>query len=94
MSSRLFQNIREKRGLVYSIYSSLNLYRDAGTLIVYAGVAPKAARKVVDLTMKEIRPQDRKASAFDTTTKKKEDRVETQILRIFIGDFDNAMRTP
>jgi predicted Zn-dependent peptidase len=36
MSSRLFQNIREKRGLVYSIYSMLNLYHDAGSLVVYA----------------------------------------------------------
>jgi predicted Zn-dependent peptidase len=54
MSSRLFQNIREKRGLVYSIYSMLNLYSDAGSLIVYAGMAPENASQVVDLTMKEL----------------------------------------
>ncbi len=57
MSSRLFQKIREKRGLVYSIYSSLNLYRDAGTLLVYAGMAPGAAHAVVDLTIEgDARP--------------------------------------
>jgi predicted Zn-dependent peptidase len=55
MSSRLFQNIREKRGLVYSIYSMLNLYHDAGSLVVYAGSAPEAALKVVELTLKECR---------------------------------------
>lgn len=55
MSSRLFQNIREKRGLVYSIYSSPNMYRDAGTLIVYAGAAPDKAPLVVELTLKEFR---------------------------------------
>ncbi len=55
MSSRLFQNIREKRGLVYSIYSMLNLYQDAGALLVYAGMAPENASKVVDLTLKEFR---------------------------------------
>ena len=55
MSSRLFQNIREKRGLVYSIFSSLNLYRDAGALVVYAGMAPENAPAVVELTLKEFR---------------------------------------
>jgi predicted Zn-dependent peptidase len=54
MSSRLFQNIREKRGLVYSIYSMLNQYRDAGTLVVYAGTAPGTASEVVELTLKEL----------------------------------------
>ena len=53
MSSRLFQNIREKRGLVYSIYSMLNLYHDAGSLVVYAGSAPEKALDVVALTLKE-----------------------------------------
>ena len=55
MSSRLFQNIREKRGLVYSIYSSLNLYHDAGSLIVYAGMAPENASSVVELMLKEFK---------------------------------------
>ena len=55
MSSRLFQNIREKRGLVYSIYSMLNLYHDAGSLVVYAGTAPEKAVEVVELTLKEFR---------------------------------------
>ncbi len=72
MSSRLFQKIREKRGLVYSIYSSLNLYRDAGTLLVYAGMAPGAARAVVDLTMKELRELRRTLVPHDELKRAKE----------------------
>jgi predicted Zn-dependent peptidase len=55
MSSRLFQKIREERGLVYSIYSSLNLFRDAGALLVYAGTAPKNAGAVARLILEEFR---------------------------------------
>ena len=55
MSSRLFQNIREKRGLVYAIDSILNLYRDAGTLVVCAATAPKTALTVGKLVLKEFR---------------------------------------
>ena len=54
MSSRLFQNIREKRGLVYSIYSMLSLYHDAGALVVYAAMAPENASRVVDLVLREF----------------------------------------
>ena len=44
MSSRLFQNIRERQGLAYSIFSDLNSYRDAGSLSVYAGTSLETAR--------------------------------------------------
>ena len=47
MSSRLFQNIRERQGLAYSIYSDLNPYRDTGCLAVYAGTSLASASKVV-----------------------------------------------
>jgi predicted Zn-dependent peptidase len=43
MSSRLFQNIRERQGLAYSIYSDLNPYRDTGSLCVYAGTSRESA---------------------------------------------------
>ncbi len=43
MSSRLFQNIRERQGLVYAIYSELNPYRDTGCLSVYAGTSRQSA---------------------------------------------------
>ena len=55
MSSRLFQTIREERGLAYSIYSDLSPYRDAGALCVFAGTSAGKAIQVVDLILAEFR---------------------------------------
>jgi predicted Zn-dependent peptidase len=55
MSSRLFQNIRERQGLAYSIFSELNLYRDTGMLAVYAGTSTDTTRKLVENVMIELR---------------------------------------
>jgi len=55
MSSRLFQNIRERQGLAYSIYSDLNPYRDTGCLAVYAGTSLASAAKVVQSVVTEFR---------------------------------------
>jgi predicted Zn-dependent peptidase len=55
MSSRLFQNIRERQGLAYSIYSDLNPYRDTGCLGVYAGTSLASAAKVVQSIVAEFR---------------------------------------
>jgi len=54
MSSRLFQNVREKQGLVYSIFSELNPFRDAGLLSVYAGSSRDSALKVVRAIVNEF----------------------------------------
>jgi len=54
MSSRLFQNIREEKGLVYSIYSYPSTYKGAGLFMIYAGMNPEYLQKVVDLTKKEM----------------------------------------
>ena len=55
MSSRLFQNIREKQGLAYSVFSDLSPYRDTGLLMVYAGTSPVSATRVVESVMREFR---------------------------------------
>ena len=55
MSSRLFQKIREEQGLVYSIYSDLNPYRDTGCMAVYAGTSMESTPKVVDSILAEFR---------------------------------------
>jgi predicted Zn-dependent peptidase len=55
MSSRLFQNIRERQGLAYAIYSDLNPYRDTGCLSVYAGTSRESAAKVVQCVVSEFR---------------------------------------
>ncbi len=54
MSSRLFQKIREKRGLVYSVYSYRGQYADTGSLAVYAGTAPDKAMQVMGLVQREF----------------------------------------
>ena len=55
MSSRLFQNIRERQGLAYSIYSDLNPFRDTGSMCVYAGTSRESAIKVVENVVAEFR---------------------------------------
>jgi predicted Zn-dependent peptidase len=55
MSSRLFQNVREKRGLAYAVFSGLSAYRDAGSFTIYAGCADEAVGEVVDLVVEELR---------------------------------------
>jgi predicted Zn-dependent peptidase len=54
MSSRLFQNIRERQGLAYAVFSELNPYSDTGCLSVYAGTSLEAAKKVVESVLKEF----------------------------------------
>ncbi len=55
MSSRLFQNIREKQGLAYAVYSELNLFSDTGCFTVYAGTAVETAKQVVTSVIQEFR---------------------------------------
>ncbi|HYC05301.1 MAG TPA: pitrilysin family protein [Azospirillaceae bacterium] len=54
MSSRLFQEVREKRGLVYSVYSFANPFRDGGIFAVYAGTGPDQAGELVPVVCDEI----------------------------------------
>ena len=55
MSSRLFQNVREKRGLAYAVFSGLSAYRDAGNITIYAGCSNEAVPEVVHLCVEELR---------------------------------------
>ncbi len=54
MSSRLFQEVREKRGRVYSIYSFMSSYADCGSFGIYAGTSPEWVDEVLEVTLKEI----------------------------------------
>ena len=55
MSSRLFQTIREDRGLAYSIYSETSPFRDTGALSIYAGTSAEKTPEVIRLTIEELR---------------------------------------
>ena len=54
-SSRLFQQIREQRGLAYAVGSGMTAYRDAGLVTIHAGCAPAAVEEVVDLIVAALR---------------------------------------
>jgi predicted Zn-dependent peptidase len=79
MSSRLFQTIREERGMVYSIYSDLNPYRDTGTLCIYAGTSVGKALEVVDLILLELRKL-KEAPLSDEELTRAKDQVKGNIL--------------
>ena len=55
MSSRLFQEVREKRGLCYSIFASAGAYSDTGTLTLYAGTSGDKVSELANITMDEIK---------------------------------------
>lgn len=74
MGSRLFQNIREKHGLAYSIYSFLDFFRDNGLLAIYLGTERKKLSKAMKLLEKEIYRIHQKA-----VSKEELNRVKAQV---------------
>jgi predicted Zn-dependent peptidase len=54
MSSRLFQEVRERRGLAYSVFSYRSAYEETGALAVYCGTAPEHVDEVLDLVVGEF----------------------------------------
>lgn len=74
VSSRLFQEIREKRGLAYTIYSHLTGFRDGGLLTIYAATRPSETGRVVEQIVREAQ----KLTKRDVTTKELE-RTKTQL---------------
>lgn len=72
MSSRLFQKIREKKGLVYSIYSYPTTYNDAGLFTIYAGMKPENLEDVTKLIYDEVRLIQKKGITTQELQKSKE----------------------
>ena len=72
MSSRLFQEIRERQGLVYSIHSGVQAFRDTGTLYVYAATDPANFSKVLKSTLKEIRELKKHGISADELARSKD----------------------
>ena len=71
MSSRLFQEVREKRGLAYSIGSYGRSYQDGGHFCVYGGTSPDTYEEVLDLTRKEFAKVRAEGLSEDELTKAK-----------------------
>ena len=55
MSSRLFQELRERRGLCYTIFAQAGAYDDTGLITIYAGTGADQIRELTDLTIDELR---------------------------------------
>lgn len=72
MSSRLFQKIREKKGLVYSIYSYPTSYLNGGLFTIYAGMKPERLSEVIDLILEETLLLKRKGFTSRELEKSKE----------------------
>jgi predicted Zn-dependent peptidase len=72
MSSRLFQEVRERQGLVYSIYSGNAGFRDCGLFYVYAGTEPAHFPKVLRLVTEELRKLKRSSVTADELARAKE----------------------
>jgi predicted Zn-dependent peptidase len=72
MSSRLFQNVRERQGLVYNISSELSLYRDSGAMAIYAGTSPGNLRKLIATVMQELRSLKESPVAADELRRAKD----------------------
>ena len=79
MSSRLFQNIREKRGLAYSVFSGLSAYRDAGNITIYAGCANEAVGEVIDLCVEELKAIKREPVA-DSELRRAKDHLKGSLM--------------
>ena len=79
MSSRLFQNVREKRGLAYAVFSGLAAYRDAGSLTVYAGCANEVVDELIDVVVGEIRAV-KQESAAPTELRRAKDHLKGSLM--------------
>ncbi|NBI27412.1 M16 family metallopeptidase [Chengkuizengella marina] len=82
MSSRLFQEIRENRGLAYSVYSYHSAFEDSGLFTIYMGSAPKQTNSVLDVTMKTLESILLKGMSTEQLKKSKEQLKGSLILSL------------
>ena len=89
MTSKLYQSIREKRGLVYSIYSSLNTFDDFGLINIYAACEPKNMKAVMKNIVSQVKQVRQKG-----LTESELEMFKTQVIgAILLGseDIENRM---
>jgi predicted Zn-dependent peptidase len=79
MSSRLFQNVRERRGLAYAVFSGLSAYRDAGNITIYAGCSNKAVSELVDVCVDELRAM-KSAPVGDAELRRAKDHLKGSLM--------------
>jgi len=79
MSSRLFQAIREEKGLAYSIYSETSPFRDTGALSIYAGTSAGKTAEVLRLTIEELR-RLKEVTVPEAELKRAKDQLKSNIV--------------
>ena len=89
MSSRLFQEVREKLGLAYSIYSYMASHTDSGSMAVYAGISPERLDEVVSIILREMGRLKRELLSSDELSAAKE-QLKGNIL-LSLESSDNRM---
>ena len=88
MSSRLFQEIREKRGLVYTVYSYVNAHTEAGLFGIYAGLDAEQIKKYVPVVIDEI-----KKICNEDVTDKELNRVRVQLKASLLMGLESSSTT-
>lgn len=88
VSSRLWQKVREERGLAYSVGASAAMYQDCGVFSIYAATSPKQIEEVLDISLKEIR----KIVRDGITPQELELMKEQSIASILLGLEDSSVR--
>src|SRR5205823_1487522 len=78
MSSRLFTEVREKRGLVYTVYAMIHSLRDRGAILAYAGTTTERAQATLDVMLAELN------GLYDGITADEIDRLKGRIKRALI----------
>lgn len=86
MSSRLFQEVREKRGWVYSIYSFTSSYKDAGLFGVYTSTSPEKVEQLLDIVRSEI-------ASMHSISSKEFDRTKAQYKAALLMNRESTSAT-
>ena len=86
LTSRLYQAIREKQGLAYSVFSSLNTNEDSGNLIIYAGTDTKNVKKVVNTIATEMLRIKRMFRELVRQSMMSQDPIERETVRKIVYD--------
>ena len=81
-SSRLWQSIREERGLAYSVGAGASAFTDAGVFTIYAGTSPAQLDKVIDLSLAELRRAVRESVGMDELRLVKDQAVSSILLSL------------
>jgi predicted Zn-dependent peptidase len=87
-SSRLWQKVREEKGLAYSVGASAAMYQDCGVFSIYAGTSPKQVEQVLDISLKELRSVVKNGISQEELELMKEQSVAS----ILLGLEDSGVR--